>query len=39
MDKVHECECCKLMPSTNNNHCEPCAITGQPLPPKVSALF
>lgn len=37
--KVQECECCKHTPSAGNNHCEPCAITGEPLPPKVSALF
>jgi DNA-binding transcriptional MerR regulator len=39
LNKVHECERCKHMPSAGNNFCEPCAITGEPLPPKVSALF
>jgi DNA-binding transcriptional MerR regulator len=39
VNKVHECERCKHMPTSDNNHCEPCGITGQPLPPKVSALF
>jgi DNA-binding transcriptional MerR regulator len=37
--KVHECENCKHMPNAGNNHCDPCAITGQPLPPTLSALF
>ncbi|MBL8804779.1 MAG: MerR family transcriptional regulator [Planctomycetes bacterium] len=37
--KIHDCECCKHLPSATNNFCEPCAITGEPLPPKISALF
>jgi DNA-binding transcriptional MerR regulator len=37
--KISDCQCCKLLPTSSNNFCEPCAITGEPLPPKVSALF
>ena len=39
LGKVHECERCRHMPNDQNNHCEPCALTGQPLPATVSALF
>ena len=39
LGKVHECELCRHMPSDTNNHCEPCALTGKPLPATVSALF
>lgn len=39
LTKVHECEHCRHMPNAQNNHCEPCALTGQPLPATVSALF
>ena len=38
-DKVHECETCKHVPNLENNFCDPCAITGQILPSKLSALF
>lgn len=37
--KIHDCECCKHLPAATNNFCEPCAITGEPLPQKISALF
>jgi len=37
--KIHDCECCKHLPTSTNNFCEPCGVTGEPLPPKVSALF
>ncbi len=37
--KIADCQCCKLLPTSTNNFCEPCAITGEPLPAKVSALF
>lgn len=37
--KIHECECCSHTPGDENNHCEPCALTGKPLPATVSALF
>ncbi|MCC7012516.1 MAG: MerR family transcriptional regulator [Planctomycetes bacterium] len=37
--KLTECECCKHLPIPSNNFCEPCVVTGQPLPAKVSALF
>ena len=39
LEKVRECERCRHVPNTKNNHCEPCALTGQPLPATVSALF
>ena len=39
LKKVGECERCRHMPTQQNNHCEPCALTGQPLPSTVSALF
>lgn len=37
--KIAECEQCKHRPRAANNYCEPCRITGESLPPKVSALF
>ncbi len=37
--KILDCECCRHLPTQNNNFCEPCSVTGEPLPPKVSALF
>jgi DNA-binding transcriptional MerR regulator len=37
--KISECESCMHLPNAANNFCEPCSITGQPLPDKVSALF
>jgi DNA-binding transcriptional MerR regulator len=37
--KISECACCKHLPGATNNYCEPCCITGETLPPKVSALF
>lgn len=37
--KLSDCECCKHLPGPANNFCEPCVITGHPLPAKVSALF
>lgn len=39
LQKIHDCECCRHLPTVSNNFCEPCSITGEPLPPKVSALF
>jgi DNA-binding transcriptional MerR regulator len=39
LSKVHECERCRHTPRDNNNHCEPCMVTGQPLPATVSALY
>jgi DNA-binding transcriptional MerR regulator len=37
--KVSDCERCRHEPNSSNNFCEPCSVTGEPLPPKVSALF
>jgi DNA-binding transcriptional MerR regulator len=39
LKKIGECEICKHVPGPANNHCEPCCITGESLPPKISALF
>ena len=39
MTKLHECEQCQHSPSDENNHCEPCCLTGKPLPSTISALF
>lgn len=37
--KLHECENCVHAPGSGNNFCEPCSMTGQALPPAISALF
>jgi DNA-binding transcriptional MerR regulator len=37
--KIDECERCKHKPEPRNNFCEPCSVTGEPLPAKISALF
>ncbi|TAJ20702.1 MAG: MerR family transcriptional regulator [Planctomycetota bacterium] len=37
--KLRECELCQHQPTPENNFCEPCATTGQPLPEKLSALY
>jgi len=37
--KLAECQTCKHMPSMDNNYCEPCLNTGEPLPEDVSALY
>jgi DNA-binding transcriptional MerR regulator len=39
MAKASECTHCFLTPSAENNFCDPCRITGEPLPPHLSALF
>ena len=39
LDKLKDCEGCIHTPGQENNHCEPCSITGEHLPPVVSALF
>jgi DNA-binding transcriptional MerR regulator len=39
LTKVTECATCKSKPSKDNNYCEPCSITGMPLPLPISALF
>jgi DNA-binding transcriptional MerR regulator len=39
MTKVSACETCEHMPGVANNFCEPCNLTGAPLPGTVSALY
>lgn len=39
LSKINECSCCELHPNSQNNYCEPCALTGQSLPDTVSALY
>lgn len=39
LTKVHACEACEHMPGPTNNFCEPCRLTGEPLPGTVSALY
>jgi DNA-binding transcriptional MerR regulator len=39
LGKIGECETCLHMPGDENNHCEPCLMTGKALPATVSALF
>ena len=37
--KLLDCEVCKHSPTSDNNYCEPCQMTGQRLPGSLSALF
>ncbi|MCE9593086.1 MAG: MerR family transcriptional regulator [Planctomycetes bacterium] len=37
--KLHDCEHCRHSPHVDNNFCEPCVMTGQPLPETISALY
>jgi DNA-binding transcriptional MerR regulator len=37
--KLHDCEHCRHSPHVDNNFCEPCTMTGQPLPETISALY
>ena len=39
LSKVSECEACDHMPGVANNFCEPCRLSGDPLPGTVSALY
>jgi len=39
LKKIRECEHCHMKPGSENNYCEPCALTGKSLPGTVSALF
>lgn len=39
LHKIGECRHCQHSPSAENNHCEPCATTGETLPPDLSALY
>ncbi len=39
VDKVAHCEDCRHSPSAENNFCEPCVQTGDPLPEDISALY
>ena len=37
--KLDQCATCTHTPGPHNNHCEPCARTGRPLPAGLSALY
>jgi DNA-binding transcriptional MerR regulator len=37
--KLAECEACDHRPTADNNHCEPCELSGSALPSDLSALF
>lgn len=37
--KLSDCEGCRHLPGPANNFCEPCLLTGDALPVKISALF
>ena len=37
--KLSDCEGCRHLPAPANNFCEPCMLTGDALPAKISALF
>ena len=37
--QVGHCEACTHTPGQHNNRCEPCCLTGKPLPQSVSALY
>ena len=39
LKKVTECASCAVRPGVENNYCEPCTLTGKPLPLPISALF
>ncbi len=37
--KLPDCCACSHVPGVGTDHCEPCRITGRPLPQALSALF
>lgn len=37
--KLHDCEGCRHAPTSDNNYCDPCQMTGERLPTTLSALF
>ncbi len=37
--KLADCQTCDVVPSAENNYCEPCSRTGRALPEDLSALF
>ena len=39
MAKIGQCADCTCAPTPDNNFCEPCEATGEPLPRPISALF
>jgi DNA-binding transcriptional MerR regulator len=39
LHKIGECRHCTHSPSSDNNFCEPCALTGEHLPEPLSALY
>lgn len=38
-EKLSECERCEHVPKAENNHCEPCGLTGESLPECLRALY
>jgi len=38
-EKLDQCRPCGKVPHETNNFCEPCPVTGLPLPEQLSALF
>jgi len=38
-EKLGSCEACQVVPTPENNYCDPCPGTGDPLPEDLSALF
>jgi DNA-binding transcriptional MerR regulator len=39
LHKTLECRNCLQMPRPDNNYCEPCSTTGEPLPEHLGALY
>lgn len=39
MTKLSECADCEHIPSAENNHCQPCTLTGLNLPESLRALY
>ncbi|MFT7486984.1 MAG: MerR family copper efflux transcriptional regulator [Candidatus Paceibacteria bacterium] len=37
--KLEDCSRCRHLPSPDNNYCEPCKVSQDPLPDLLSALF
>lgn len=38
-EKLVQCRPCGHVPCAENNFCEPCSLTGEPLPERLSALY
>jgi len=39
LEKVQQIASCGVTPGAHNNYCEPCRLTGEPLPGTISALY